>query len=247
MDRVTIDVGGTTFATTRTTLTMETSNVLANMIKFSPTDADFFIDRDPLMFNTILNYLRTRRLCIYDLTYQQQTALRRENDFYGILSLDAILNPPSFFTIEGAPVYFNRARTVVGARNPLNHTPSKVMTIAAFSPVRKSMSLRIESGTSLYVGIAPHFSNKSGICGDGAFCPFSKQVAGEDTAGGESPLNIAFPITLTLSLDDDFNTHLIINGVSRGVVINQVAYDFDPPLHLCVAFYGDATKVELLH
>ena len=64
-----LDVGGTRFRTTRTTLLSDPDSMLAKMFDpeahLAPSvkiDGAYFIDRDPFYFRTVLNFLRSGHL-----------------------------------------------------------------------------------------------------------------------------------------------------------------------------------------
>ena len=61
-----LDVGGTRFRTTKTTLLSDPDSMLAKMFdpeaSLAPSvkiDGAYFIDRDPVYFRTVLNFLRS--------------------------------------------------------------------------------------------------------------------------------------------------------------------------------------------
>ena len=72
-DRITLDVGGTRFTTTRLTLCSEADSMLARMFHVDQplypcstttanSDASVFLDRDPDCFRIVLQYLRNGAL-----------------------------------------------------------------------------------------------------------------------------------------------------------------------------------------
>eukprot|EP01122_Echinamoeba_exundans_P013776 TRINITY_DN6066_c0_g1_i2.p1 TRINITY_DN6066_c0_g1~~TRINITY_DN6066_c0_g1_i2.p1 ORF type:complete len:251 (+),score=25.33 TRINITY_DN6066_c0_g1_i2:33-785(+) len=86
-DVIELNVGGTIFASCRSTLTRISDSMLARLIDGNiPTAKDsqgrYFIDRDPTHFGTLLNYLRTGELYV-----PEDVPIKRvvqEADFYGI-------------------------------------------------------------------------------------------------------------------------------------------------------------------
>jgi hypothetical protein len=92
---VNLNVGGTHFTTTLSTLRLHSSSVLAAMFdpdrsRLLPALRDssgaYFIDRDPKAFAVVLNYLRTGKV------YQDRSGisleqLEDEADFFGLLGM----------------------------------------------------------------------------------------------------------------------------------------------------------------
>ena len=89
-----LDVGGTRFRTSRQTLLSEPNSMLAKMFHlespFAPgvkKDGAYFLDRDPMLFGAVLNYLRSGHLerdC-------NVPALLKEASYFGLLGLEAAL------------------------------------------------------------------------------------------------------------------------------------------------------------
>ncbi|VDI43059.1 Hypothetical predicted protein, partial [Mytilus galloprovincialis] len=89
---VKLNVGGTTFMSTRTTLCRDPKSFLYRLVQEEPdlnTDKDengaFLIDRDPTYFGPVLNYLRHGKLVINkDLA---EEGVLEEAEFYNITEL----------------------------------------------------------------------------------------------------------------------------------------------------------------
>lgn len=90
-----LDVGGKRFRTTRQTLLSDPTSMLAKM--FNPESpispgikkgGAYFLDRDPVYFRVVLNYLRSGHL---DLDSCNATALLKEASFFGLSGLEAAL------------------------------------------------------------------------------------------------------------------------------------------------------------
>ena len=85
-----LDVGGPRFRTTRQTLLSDPTSMLAKMLPFSPgmkKDGAYFLDRDPVYFRAVLNYLRSGHL---DLDCNAG-ALLKEASFFGLSGVEAAL------------------------------------------------------------------------------------------------------------------------------------------------------------
>ena len=96
-----LDVGGTRFRTTRQTLLSDPNSMLSKMFHpespFSPgmkKDGAYFLDRDPVFFRVILNYLRSGHL---DLDCNVD-GLLKEASFFGLSGLEAALQNPDLQT-----------------------------------------------------------------------------------------------------------------------------------------------------
>lgn len=92
---VRLNVGGTTFMTTKTTLSRDTNSFLARLIRDDSdliSDRDetgaFLIDRDPRYFGPVLNYLRHGKLVLDGLC---EEGVLEEAEFYNITHLIALV------------------------------------------------------------------------------------------------------------------------------------------------------------
>jgi len=101
--RIRLNVGGQLFETSKPTMLAETGSMfhaLVNSEAFSPDPqtGDFFIDRDPKFFGTILNYLRDNRcdgqlnLDVDSLSVADKTHLHRDIEYYQLGSLMHLLD-----------------------------------------------------------------------------------------------------------------------------------------------------------
>ena len=94
---VALNVGGTRFTTSMTTLQSEDSFLSSLVSGALPSTKDetgaFFIDRDPVAFATILNYMREPDKRAFSLPsgQQERAQLAREADFYCLEGLKALL------------------------------------------------------------------------------------------------------------------------------------------------------------
>lgn len=97
-DIVKLNVGGTIYTTTRTTLTNVGENMLYVLVsgKFNSqlVDGAYFVDRDDYFFRDVLNYLRNFNITAFDLpddsNYLRQ--LKREAEFYALTSLIQLID-----------------------------------------------------------------------------------------------------------------------------------------------------------
>lgn len=89
---VRLNVGGTTFVTTKTTLSRDTNSFLARLVRDDSdliSDRDetgaYLIDRDPRYFGPVLNYLRHGKLVLDGLCTEE--GVLEEAEFYNITHL----------------------------------------------------------------------------------------------------------------------------------------------------------------
>ncbi|GBN32423.1 BTB/POZ domain-containing protein KCTD3 [Araneus ventricosus] len=92
-DIIRLNVGGTRLATSRQTLTWVPDSFFTSMLSgristLKDETGAIFIDRDPKLFNIILNFMRTKDV---DLSNVDISTLRHEAEFYGISPLAPIL------------------------------------------------------------------------------------------------------------------------------------------------------------
>ena len=100
--RIVLDVGGTHYSTSRSTLTKYPESVLGAMFSgghdletMQCKDGSFFIDRDGTHFRHILNYLRDGEEVVesFPKSLEVLSELIREAKFYQLDSLIALLKP----------------------------------------------------------------------------------------------------------------------------------------------------------
>ena len=94
-DIITLNVGGTIYTTSRTTLTRYPSSMLGCMFSDRLPSAmdnhgNFVIDRDGNLFRHVLNFLRTSKLTLPE-NFNEYELLEAEADFYQIPELNAAL------------------------------------------------------------------------------------------------------------------------------------------------------------
>ena len=97
--RIVLDIGGTPFATSTSTLTTVSDSMLAAMFsgRYTQTpngDGSYFIDRDPQHFRHVLNYLRNGTIQV-ELGTDTARELTLEAEFYGTTAA-----PSSFANLE---------------------------------------------------------------------------------------------------------------------------------------------------
>jgi len=95
-DILLLNVGGTRFETTRQTLLHDPASMLAKM--FDPSsqlqpgvmrDGAYFLDRDPVNFRVVLNYLRSGQLILDKNAHLE--AVKTEASFFGLTGLEELV------------------------------------------------------------------------------------------------------------------------------------------------------------
>lgn len=89
-DIVRLNVGGHMYTTTKTTLSSQHSIALMNILKNCDREGNVFIDRNGRMFEYILEFLRTDKLCLPD-DFSDFDSLTTEVDFFEIPGLSSCL------------------------------------------------------------------------------------------------------------------------------------------------------------
>lgn len=95
LDKVILDVGGTSFATTMATLRKVPDSMLSAMFSGEWTvevqkDGSVFFDRNPLAFGVLLQFLReypNNSVRLFELPADQRTQLKSDAQFFGIAPL----------------------------------------------------------------------------------------------------------------------------------------------------------------
>ena len=111
-DIISLNVGGTIYTTSRSTLTRYPDSRLAALFanpssEFCPLDAqgNFFVDRDGQSFRYVLNFLRTQQIILPTDSGELQT-LAAEGSYYKIDSLiNAISQKPSYAHLASQRVF----------------------------------------------------------------------------------------------------------------------------------------------
>jgi len=102
LEKITLDIGGQKFATSKTTLLSHKGSFFDAMLtsgKWKPdTKGRYFIDRNPELFPVILDYLRTGKVTLKRYNYDVKDDLKTELDFYLIDIPDKLLKPYKVLT-----------------------------------------------------------------------------------------------------------------------------------------------------
>eukprot|EP00124_Ichthyophonus_hoferi_P000147 Ihof_evm11s5 gene=Ihof_evmTU11s5 len=138
--RIKLDVGGKSFSTSIATLRGFNNPTIKSFIAGSwqdnlEPDGTFFIDRDPMVFNHVLNFMRGIDLALEELTPLERLQLEKDAEFYDVPSLLSKIHPAwTMFPYSGQPVYDNKGiiyylATRGGKRAWANPTTTNQITI----------------------------------------------------------------------------------------------------------------------
>lgn len=127
---ITLQVGERRFITTKDTLTCESEYFKARFSNWNDADADgtYFIDGDPMLFEVILQYLRTGRLPLFfDSTTQthnlaKYAALLGEARYFQIHKLDAWIIEKNYLHVIQVNTSF-RVLDETAFKTALSHNP----------------------------------------------------------------------------------------------------------------------------
>lgn len=133
MSRVILNVGGTRFETTYSTL--EKSIYFKSLFKYETDDLkEIFLDRDPGIFKHVLRYLR-------DIHYPYPRKYLSELDFYGI-QLSRSLNNN---------VHASKGQLYYDPQKKLVHI-SEILSLGIYSENKPINSVLIKVGSSILIG-----------------------------------------------------------------------------------------------
>lgn len=107
-----VNVGGTTYTTTRQTLLKNSPNYFSQYLEWKPQSSYIFIDRDPKYFELILQHIRNYTISI-PRDSGELVRLYEECNFYGIITLIPILE--DLLGIHLTPQ--KREETIIHIRN----------------------------------------------------------------------------------------------------------------------------------
>ena len=158
---VTLDVGGTKYRTTLSTLTKYPDSMLGVMFSGrhdlpQQEDGSYFIDRDGEVFKHILMYLRDRNICLSLFpTFSDTTLIQIKAEFeYFQLHPDVVSSIINTCRIPDYPCHFD-----------IKHSMQAFSTTAKSSPVR----VQLEYSGSQFDCTQPTYPNRNVIKVNGKF------------------------------------------------------------------------------
>ncbi|KAH9257894.1 hypothetical protein BASA81_003913 [Batrachochytrium salamandrivorans] len=250
---VKLNVGGSYFSTSVENLTREPNTFFAAMfsgrwdVKLNPKDDAVFLDRSPLVFEFIIDYLRTGEIDLGDLSPKQLNALNKEADFYQIASLLELFQrfaPEVKGTIQLSQV--NLCAKHVGK----GRSWSYALSLLAFSPSLQKMKVKLIKGAQVMIGVAPKSILEAGK--EYSNCGWYVHALGgclySQNGDSNKPFmqNINNGSLVTVKLDNEFNISFQVNGEDWGVAYPSVVKDYSVPLHLSIGLHEPGDAVELL-
>ena len=152
--RVKLNVGGSKFETTLTTLTTYPDSMLGAMFSGRhevPPDEEgcVFIDRDGTHFGTILNFLRTGTLDMPSST-KAVSELKREMEYYQLPGMEAVTDAPDAPVVEIVETTLEALRAARGTSdyNEKSH-PMHLRSLAALHLF--SLQKKLQANTHLRI------------------------------------------------------------------------------------------------
>jgi hypothetical protein len=249
-DKVTLDVGGKIFATSKGTLMRFEDSYFYAMLNsgnFLPgPDGAYFIDRDPTHFPLIMAYLRTGELYTKELKSRELQELEKELDYY----LLQIASPS-----KSTEWHWDLSPSRKPANASFSEDDMKVRKdsgggywncpVIGSSPVSE-FTVKIISGLGMMIGFCGideflqngfHYDRVKNGC---FFYSYHGNVwfNGGQNKPYSSKLKINDKIT---AIKTGTSIRFLINGVDQGEAINNAEGDMYPFVELCDV--GDSVKI----
>lgn len=135
-NKLVLDVGGTQFTTTKTTLLQHKGSFFESLLSTShpQSESEYFIDHDPKHFPLLLNYLREGKLRAAELESVNMVELQEEFEFFRIPTPFPAVPRPSMITSppttpeERRPIQRERSASLMGGDGLLYHDHKKTLT-----------------------------------------------------------------------------------------------------------------------
>jgi hypothetical protein len=249
-DKVTLDVGGRIFSTSKGTLMNYEHSyfyALLNSGNFLPgADGSYFIDRSPKHFELIMDYLRTGKLSTKELKSGEIEELEKELDYY-LLQIAAPLKSTEWHwdlspSRKPANASFSDADLKIrktGGGDGWN------CPVIGSSPVSE-FTVKLISGPDIMIGFcaidefvqnASHFDRVKNGCFFQC-CSGSVWFNGSRTKSYSSGLKVNDKIT---AIKTGTSIRFYINGVDQGEAINNAEGDMYPLVELYIV--GESVKI----
>jgi len=263
-----LNVGGTLFTTSVSTLTSIKGTFFDSMFsgRWEPKkdeDGCFFIDRDPIVFRHILNFLRDHEIDLEQLSTSKQKSLLKDSEFYQIQPLILLLNTSTKSLVTYGLTFIPGSNYILSNNN-------RRATKTSASCQNESIilgSIRVSSGIHLWfvkilktkntnpmIGVVPHDVNRNQTeiynkCGWYFSC-YSNQLYSGPPFNYEgfvynSIEKVSDGHIVTVKLDMiKRNISFIINGTDYGIAYNNIPTNKE--LSLCVILFYPDDIVELV-
>jgi len=264
--KIKLDIGGTIFATSLTTLTVIKESYFVSMFsgrwELKPQeDGSYFIDRDPLVFRYILNFLRDQQIDVEVLTKAEFKALILEAKFYLLQPLIDLLEPKidllepkiqhQFLPLPSYTLSNNNKCAT--AASTINGNSSVFGNIKVSSGLHSWTIKILKITTSIMIGVVPSNANNNTVlyntngwyldaydstlyCGP----PLSYGTKKYSNTGR---LVNGSTVTVKLNVDNKTITY-IINGTDYGVAYNNITSNTE--MSLCVSIWNGDDSVEIV-
>eukprot|EP00697_Spironema_sp_BW2_P013690 gnl/Spiro4/3910_TR1940_c0_g1_i1.p1 gnl/Spiro4/3910_TR1940_c0_g1~~gnl/Spiro4/3910_TR1940_c0_g1_i1.p1 ORF type:complete len:318 (+),score=99.10 gnl/Spiro4/3910_TR1940_c0_g1_i1:34-987(+) len=259
--RIRLDVGGTVFATTLSTLTRLPNNFFAAMFsgRFAlkpEADGSLFIDRDPFVFRHILNFLRGETVNVGGLSAGECEALLKDVDFYQIGELAELLHPPQppfLAQFTAGRKYTLSADNTVATKSSAHGWDNVVLG----HPLPRCPVFKFRftltngaEGSNVMLGIAPSAVDRNSSevyrkSGWYLYCSDCKLYSGSGAIGKAygASAKLASGAVVDVELDRAQRTiSFTVNGQSRGPAFRG-EFAADDVLCPCASIYDSAAAV----
>lgn len=253
-DSVKLNVGGTYFTLSLGTLTKEPDSFFSAMfsgrwdVKTNPEDDAVFVDRDPVLFGMIANYMRTGEIDLDDMSIERRRALHKEADFYLITSLTNLIPCSTFSTEIRGHVHLSMGNSRV-TRMGVSVLWYYVISSAAFSPSVREMRVKLIRGKNVMIGVAPRLILVPGNDHYGCGWHISTYDGCLDSQDGDRDTPFKSKIdegsVITVKVDDGYNISFSVDDEDWGIAYENVVTGQWGELFLLVSL-GEADDCVML-
>jgi len=262
--KIKLNVGGTYFTTSVSTLTREPNSMLARLCTtsgFEPSadDGAYFLDRVPELFKAILFYLRMGRLSPEISKEEFLRVLLEEANYFMMDKLVNIIEELIEPTIQKETDVFVPNPNNILSNN--NKTATKTNGQCPWTAVlgRKRLSkgthqwnIKITAGDHM-IGVAPNYIDQNGShyhtkCGWYLYVKDSTLYSGPPNSfwnqaySATGQLALGSIVSVKLDMDNKVIS-FIINGTDYGVAFNNIPIDSELSLCAILNNYNDSIEI----
>lgn len=258
--KIKLDIGGTLFATTLDTITSEKPTFFSawfsdEFFEKPGEDGTYFVDRSPDYFKYVLEYLRTKKCSITNLSAFEIAKIKEEAKFYCVNGLLECLEP------QLPSVHFDATKCFPGILLTKNCTHAKLdsvaypgsRTVLCTNSVSKMRVTCIQNCQALLFGLVnvAHFDMTSQDnvgskyhyfvnCTNTALYAGALQLQGVSYYS-KTPHCIGTNGTCLDLVYEDLCLRLFVNGIDYGVVYSNLPSN----LVFAFTFYHSGSEIEI--